>query len=146
MDKTKEYIKIDNDTVRQFSQDFLAKSTANPFYGKNVFFTQGLRADKHIEFQILGNLGAWASDTEFSGETDYYIIADNLLRDLLINKMDEQLQVLEKEINAKGKRHDKLKIISESAMLKYVTELCEAVNDTVTLDLVKRVPKMDMVH
>jgi hypothetical protein len=124
MDITKEHITIDNITIEKFSDDFLTTSRSNPFYNKNIFFTQGLRTTKYTEFQIIGNLGGWANDYEFNTETDYYIIADSLLKDLRMGMKDEQLQQLEKKINAKGKKHEKLKIISESAFLKHIKKRC----------------------
>ena len=118
--ETQDHITIDNNTIDKFSDDFLTTSKSNPFYDKNICFTQGLRTTKYIEFQIIGNLGGWANDYEFNTETDYYIIADSLIEDLQTGRKDEQLQQLEKKINAKGKKHLKLKIISETAFLKHV--------------------------
>lgn len=136
---TKKYIKIDIDTIDGFSNDFLKTSKPNPFYDKNIFFTQGLRTTKYTEFQIIGNLGGWVNDHELNTEIDYYIIADSLIKDLQTGKKDEQLQQLEKKINAKGKKYEKLKILSETAFLKHVKKRCDKVNDNVTLELINRV-------
>lgn len=138
--ETKKNITIDIDTIDKFSDEFLTTSKSNPFYEKNIFFTQGLRTTKYTEFQIIGNLGGLANDYEFSAETDYYIIADSIIKDLQTGKIDEQLQQLEKKINAKGKKHEKLKIISETAFLNHVKKRCDETNDNVTLDLINRVP------
>lgn len=137
---TQEYIRIDIDAIDKFSNDFLNTSKTNPFYDMNIFFTQGLQTTKYTEFQIIGNLGGWANDNEFKADTDYYIIADSLIRDLRKGKKGEQLQQLEKKINAKGKKHEKLKILSETTFLKHVKKRCEEINDNVTLDLINRVP------
>jgi hypothetical protein len=86
---TQKHITIDNDTIDKFSDDFLTTSKSNPFYDKNIFFTQGLWTTKYTEFQIIGNLGGWANDYEFNTQTEYYIIADSLLKDLRTGKKDE---------------------------------------------------------
>ena len=138
--ETKKHITIDIQTIDKFSNDFLESSKSNPFYGKNIFFTQGLRTIKYIEFQIIGNLGGYADDNEFNTETDYYVIADSLIKDLQYGKKDDQLQELEKKINAKGKKHEKLKIISEVVFLKFVKKRCDEIGDNVTLNLINQVP------
>lgn len=135
---TQGYITIDNDTIDKFSSDFLTNSKSNPFYEKNIFFTHGLRKSKNIEFQIMGNLGGMSNDYEFNTETDYYIISDRLIMDLRAGIKDEQLEQLENKINAKGKKHEKLKIISEAAFLRHIRKLCDAIGDNVTLNLLNQ--------
>ena len=138
--EAKKHITIDNDYIDKFSNDFLTTSTSNPFYDKNIFFTQGLRTTKYIEFQIIGNLGGLANDSEFNTETDYFIIADSLIENLRTGKKDDQLQQLEKKINAKGKKYDKLIIISEYSFLLHIRKRCNEIGDNVTLDLINQVP------
>jgi hypothetical protein len=138
--ETKKHIMIDSDTIDKFSNDFLESSISNPFYDKNIFFTQGLRTTKYIEFQIIGNLGGYADDIEFNAATDYYVIADSLLKDMLNGQKDSQLQELEKKMNAKGKKHEKLTIISEASFLKHVKKRCDEIGDNVTLNLINQVP------
>ena len=132
----KERIKIDYETIELYSLDFLATSQSNPFCNRNVFFTQGLKTSKYIEFQIIGNLGGLGIDYEFSSETDFYIIADNLIADLKEGKTDHQLDQLEKKLNAKGNKYEKLKILSESAFLQHIRQRCDAIGDNVTSHLV----------
>jgi len=135
-----QHVTINLDNIEKFSNEFLTNIKSNPFYNKNVFFTQGLRATKYIEFQIIGNLGGHANDYEFNTETDYYIIADNFINDLRTGKKDTQLQQLEKKINAKGKKHENLEILSETAFLKHIRKRCQEIGDNVTLDLINQVP------
>jgi hypothetical protein len=138
--ETKKHITIDSDTIDKFSNDFLESNISNPFYDKNIFFTQGLRTTKYIEFQIIGNLGGHPDDIEFNAATDYYVIADSLLEDMVKGLKDSQLQELEKKINSKGKKHEKLTIISEAAFLKHIKKRCDEIGDNVTLNLITQVP------
>ncbi|MFC2186370.1 hypothetical protein ACFCT7_03555 [Fulvivirgaceae bacterium LMO-SS25] len=97
----KENIILNADVIDKYSVNFLENSELNPFYDKNIFFTQGLRASKYIEFQILGNLGGRANDYSFDIKTDFYIVADKLINDLYNGIKDAQLQQLEIELNKK---------------------------------------------
>jgi hypothetical protein len=137
MDK-KELLKIDEETIIKSSVDFLINNRSNPFYDKNVFFTKGLCSDKYIAFQIIGNLGGCANDTELNAETDYLVIADSIINQLKLGKIDEQLIQLEDKLNRKGKKREKIKIISESVFLEYSRERSEQFNDDVTLELISR--------
>ena len=132
----KDHIAIDIETIKRYSTDFLTNSKSNPFYNKNVFFSHGLKTSKYIEFQIIGNLGGLGDDYEFNSETDFYIIADTLIEDLKIGKTDHQLEQLEKKLNAKGKKYEKLKILSETAFLQHIRQRCDEIGDSVTSHLV----------
>lgn len=133
------YIKIDVETIDKFSREFLSSSKSNPFYNKNVYFTSGLKTSKYTEFQIIGNLGGWPNDYDFSAKTDYFIIADSIIADLREGKINEQIRDLEVSINAKGKKHKKLKIISENTFLKHIEKRCNKIDDKVTLELLNRI-------
>ena len=134
-----DYIKIDINSIEKFSNEFLINSKSNPFYDKNVFFTKGLRADKYLEFQIIGNMGGHSNDYDFSIGTDFYIVADSLIEELGTGTKDPQLVELEKKINAKGKKHKKLKILSERAFLQHMLKRSHEIDDKVTLDLINLV-------
>lgn len=133
-------ITIDSATIEKRSNDFLQNSESNPFYDKDVYFTQKLKGYKYVEFQIIGNLGGHPNDYEFNTNTDYFIIGDSLIMDLKDGKKDEQLIDLEKRLNEKGKKYNQLKIISESAFLKHIRKRCEEIGDKVTLNLINLVP------
>lgn len=70
---------IDPTYIERSTNSFLANTKSNPFYDKHVFFTQGLKVSKYIEFQIIGNLGGRGDDIEYNSQTDYYIIADSIV-------------------------------------------------------------------
>ncbi|MFN3783357.1 MAG: hypothetical protein ACK4R6_05540 [Spirosomataceae bacterium] len=130
-------IEISKSSIDTLSELFLEKSRLNQFYDKNVFFTQNLKGFKYNQFQVIGNLGGHPTDTEFSTDTDFYIISDLIVEDLRRGLKNEQLTELENKINSKGKKHTKLKILTEKVFLRYVYERCSSINDQVTLNLIR---------
>ena len=44
---------------------------------------------------------------------------------------------LEKNYNSKGKKHTKLKILTEKVLLEHIHQRCLEINDQVTLNLIK---------
>lgn len=131
-----EKIEINENTINTFSEIFLEKSKPNQFYDKNVFFTQKLRGSKYNQFQVIGNLGGLPTDSEFSADTDFYIISDFNIDELKRGIFNDQLIELEKKINSKGKKHSKLKILTEKVFLKHIHERCLNINDQATLHLI----------
>lgn len=132
----KKYISIDNETIDNLFNNFLTNNKSNPFYDKNIFFTQELRTTKYIEFQIIENLSGWSNDYEFSTETDNYFIADSLINDFRTGKTNEQLEQRDKKINSKGKKHEKLILISEAVFLQLIKNRSGEIAYNVTLDLI----------
>lgn len=132
-------IEINETSVKDYSENFLQNSKSNPFYDKNVFFTQKLRGSKYKQFQVIGNLGGIPTNSEFTSDTDFYIISDLVFEELKQGKKDTQLADLENKINAKGKKHSKLKILTEKVFLEHIQQRCLTINDQVTFDLIKDV-------
>lgn len=132
-----EKIEINENTINTFSEIFLEKSKPNQFYDKNVFFTQKLRGSKYNHFQVIGNLGGLPTDSEFSTDTDFYIISDFIIEELKRGISNNQLIELEKKINSKGKKHTKLKVLTEKVFLKHIHERCLNINDQATLHLIR---------
>jgi len=98
-------ILIDTEYIENRNSYFLLNSKPNIFYGKNVFFTEGLNEFRFVYFQIIGNLGGTANDFDFSVQTDFYIIANSLIDRLKNGIRDIQIEDLERKLNAKGKRY-----------------------------------------
>ena len=132
-------IVIDLKYLEERNKYFLSSSEQNAFYGKNVYFTQGLIKDKYVYFQILGNLGAMATDFDFSPQTEFFIISRVLVDKLREGLKDTQLVDLEGKLNAKGKKYTHLQIISADTLLKFVENRCLVINDQVPLNLINRV-------
>lgn len=133
-----EKIKINENSINEYSKLFIEQSAVNEFSNKNTYFTNNLKKQQ-IEFQIIGNLGGIPTQREFKGETDFLIISNHDF-DLIKNGFvsDFLLQV-EKSYNAKGKKHTKLKILTEDVFLQYVKERCEKFNDVATTNLLNRI-------
>lgn len=134
-----QHITINYETINKFSVEFTNLAKSNPFYNKDVFFTEGFGDKRFIEYQIVGNLGGHPNDYEFNVQTDFYIIADSLINDLRQSKKSTQLKHLEEKLNDKGKKYQHLWIISESAFLKHVHKRCIEIGDKVTLALINKV-------
>ena len=124
--------------IKRSSESFLSNNKSNPFYDKHVFFTQGLRASKYTEFQIIGNLGGRGDDIEYNSQTDYFVVADSIINALKQGVNNKELMELEERLNAKGKRIN-VKILSESALLRHVHRRCMEIGDEVTLALINRI-------
>ncbi len=129
--------KLNFETINIHNNLFIEKSKSNQFYNKNVFFTQKLKGSKYNQFQVIGNLGGIPSDNEFNSETDFYIISEEIMQDLKNGKIDNQIVELEKKINAKGKKHIKLKILTENIFLEHIYKRCSDINDNATLHLIR---------
>ncbi|EIA08619.1 hypothetical protein [Flavobacterium frigoris] len=106
---------------------------------KMYFFSQKLRGSKYNQFQVIGNLGGLPTDAEFSGDTDFFIISDFIIEELKRGIKDEQLIELEKKINSKGKKHTKLKVLTEKVFLEHIHERCLNINDQSTLHLIREI-------
>lgn len=132
-------IEINENSINTFSEIFLKKSKSNQFYNKTVFFTQNLRGSKHNQFQVIGNLGGLPAESEFSADTDFYIISDFIVKELKRGIIDEQLIELGKKINSKGKKYSKLKVLTEKVFLEHIHERCLSINDQATLDLIREI-------
>ena len=137
--KEDKHITIDPAHIKRSSDSFLATSKSNPFYDKHVFFTQGLKASKYIEFQIIGNLGGRGDDIDYNSQTDYFIVADSIIDKLKQSIKNNELMDLEERLNTKGGKRIYVKILSETAMLKHVHKRCIEIGDEVTLALINRV-------
>lgn len=134
-----EKIVINETSINNFIEIFLEKSKPNQFYDKNVFFTQKLRGLKNNQFQMIGNLGGLPTESEFTSDTDFYIISDFIFEELKRGNIDAQLIELEKKINSKGKKHTKLKVLTEKILLEHIHKRCLSINDQVTLNLIREV-------
>lgn len=132
-----EKIEINETTINNFIEIFLEKSKPNQFYDKNVFFTQKLRGSKNNQFQVIGNLGGLPTDSEFSSDTDFYIISDFIFEELKHGIIDSQLVELGKKLNSKGKKHAKLKVLTEKIFIGHIHKRCLSINDQVTLNLIQ---------
>lgn len=133
----KETEKLNFETINEHCEKFIKESKSNQFYDKNVFFTQKLKGSKYNQFQVIGNLGGIPSENEFSTETAFYIISNEIFEDLKNGNIDNQISELEKKINLKGKKHTKLKILTEKVFLEHIQKRCIEINDQVTLHLIK---------
>jgi hypothetical protein len=125
-------IEITENSLNAFSEKFLEKSKPNQFYDKNVFFTQKLRGSKYNQFQVIGNLGGIPTDT------DFYIISDFIFEEVKCGIIDTQLVELGKKLNSKGKKHTKLKVLTEKVFLEHIHKRCLKINDQVTLHLISK--------
>lgn len=124
---------------------FINETKSNSFYDKKVVFTDKLEGSKYKEFQIIGNLGGWADDKELTIDTDYFIIADSIMKEIALDEKHPLLQSLNDLLNvtlAKGKKrilnykYKNLQIISEDVFLNHVLKRCDEMNDNVTRKLI----------
>lgn len=132
-----EKIEIDEKSINEYSKIFIEQCKSNQFYNKNTFFTENLRGSKHNQFQVIGNLGGFPTQTEIIGDTDFFIISDFDIEELRNGNVSKKLIELEKSYNSKGKKHTKLKILTEKVFLEHIHQRCLEINDQVTLNLIK---------
>lgn len=132
-----EKIEINEKSINEYSRIFIEQSKSNQFYNKNVFFTENLRGSKNNQFQVIGNLGGFPTQTEFIGDTDFFIISDFDFEELKNGNVAKKIIDLEKNYNSKGKKHTKLKILTEKVLLEHIHQRCLEINDQVTLNLIK---------
>lgn len=114
------------------------KETAplNYFYGKEVFFTSGLKTNKSILFQMIGNLGAFANDYQLDNSINVFIISDKFFTQMEIGKKDDILILLEKKLNSKGQPFKDLLIITESVLIEFVKNRTSYYQDKTTQELI----------
>jgi len=143
--KTEPEVIVNYEYIKEQVASFSNNSKSNPFYNKNVVFTEKLKGSKYKEFQIIGNLGGWGDDKELTIDTDYFIIADSIMKEILIDQNHPFLQELNNKLNVYSKAEKKrirnykykhLQIISEEVFLNHVMKRCDKINDTVTKKLI----------
>lgn len=143
--KTEPEVIVNYGYIKEQVFKFTNNSKSNPFYNKNVFFTNQLKGNKYSEFQVIGNLGGWANDNELTIDTDYFIIADSIMNEISLDENHPLLKELNKEFNVYSKTENKLirnykyknlQIISEAVFLNHVIKRCNEINDPVTRNLI----------
>lgn len=130
--------KITIDAAYLYKNIAYLKETAplNYFYGKEVFFTTGLKTNRSILFQMIGNLGAFANDYQLDNSINVFIISDKFFDQMKIGKRDEILLLLEKKINSKGQPFKDLLIITESVLIEFVISRTSYYQDKITQELI----------
>lgn len=143
--KTEPEVIINYEYIKEQVSRFINDSKSNPFYNKNVVFTEKLKGSKYKEFQIIGNLGGWADEKELTIDTDYFIIADSIMKEISIDQSHPLLQELNDKFNVYSKvekkrirnyKYKNLQIISEEVFLNHVMRRCDEIKDTVTGKLI----------
>jgi hypothetical protein len=118
-------------------KDFLINSAPlNYFYGKEVFFTIGLKNNKFILYQMIGNLGAYANDYELENSISVFVMSDSLYGQMKMGFKNEVLKLLESKLNAKGQSFKDLLIITESSLVDFVKKRTSYYDDRATQALI----------
>lgn len=145
--KSEPEVIVDIDYLYMQNSIFKSTKKSNPFYDKEVLFSDKLLGNKYVEFQIIGNLGGWANDRELTLETEYYIISNSIIAEIINNPNHPIVEKLNETLNVYSQtekkrilnyRYKKLQIISEEVFLNHVIKRCEEINDTVTMKLITK--------
>ncbi|PXY02375.1 hypothetical protein DF185_06930 [Marinifilum breve] len=147
LNKSEPEVIVNVDYFKEQNKIFENTNNSNPFYDKNVLFSKKLKGNKYSEFQIIGNFGGWADDSELTIETDYYIISNTLMNEIKSNPLHPIIENLNNVLNVysaaekkkiRNYKYKNLQIISEESFLRFVENRCKEINDTVTLNLINK--------
>ncbi|MRT94367.1 hypothetical protein [Ancylomarina sp. 16SWW S1-10-2] len=143
--KTEPEVIVNYRYIKEQIFKFTKNSKSNPFYNKNVVFTEKLRDSKYKEFQIIGNLGGWGDDKELTIDTDYLIISDVIISEIienenhpLLNELNEKFNVISKteKKRIRNYKYKNIQIISEEVFLNHIMCRCNEINDTVNKKII----------
>jgi len=110
--------------INKDSNNLLSRHIYSEFYGKKVYFSSDLSFSRYIAFQSVGNCGGYGHDydTDEIVNSDYFIIADKLIKDL--EKGIKQKSLIDFENNRREAQNrgdfKDIQLISESAFIKYM--------------------------
>lgn len=135
----KEYVKLTADglhLVTILNNSSIAEM--NGFYGKEVFFTDGFNSEILCLFQALGNLGAFARQTELDKEIDFIIVSNFIMENpetLLSQTFRKNYQ---DKLNQDSSPFRRVKIITENHLIWYLENRAKITEDNNLLELIKR--------
>lgn len=139
---------VDIDYLKLQDTLFHQSQKSNPFYNKNVVFSDKLLGNKYLKFQIIGNLGGWVNETELSKEVDFFIISKSLKDEIENNSSHPFLEQLNSLLNVysitekkkiRNYKFKKLQIISEESFLKFIAKRCKEIDDRATMTLIDKI-------
>lgn len=139
MAKKKEFIKITVDRLKTLSAStFTGLSDRNGLYGQEVFFTNGYDERVYILYQCLGNIGAHSNRTIMEPDIEYIVIADKIINNPRSELCLSFINDYENKINQTNSPYQRVKIISEYDLIKYLKNRANKYDDAVLLELVNQ--------
>lgn len=139
MAKKKEFIKITVDRLKTLSAStFTDLSDRDGLYGQEVFFTNGYDERVYILYQCLGNIGAHSNRTIMEPDIEYIVIADKIINNPLSELCLSFINDYENKINQTNSPYQRVKIIAEYDLIKYLKNRANKYDDAVLLELVNK--------
>jgi len=105
------------------------------FYDKSVFFTDNLKADRLLYYQLAGNRGGHPEQIEFPPSTEIVVLSDKVVKLLEMSVRHYMLDYIEMKLNL----NNSLIILIESDFHRIVKQRAERVNDSSSLNLISRI-------
>lgn len=115
-------MELNEQTIIQLEEDFFMTKKSNPFYGKNVYFSEGLCSDPLLFFQLIGNYGGWGTNRDLSLDIDVVVLSDKILATLKTGIKTVEFLRIERHWNERLKKANKLKLLSERALISFSSQ------------------------
>lgn len=139
MAKKKEFVKITVDKLKSMSTSTYSELVEKDgFYGKEVFCTEGFNESVFSLYQCLGNIGAHPNQKVMEPDIEFIIVSDKIINYPNSELCRSFIEDYEKKINQTNSSYSRVKIITETELIKYLTARAKKFNDEILLELIKR--------
>jgi hypothetical protein len=147
MAKKKELIKITSNRLRTMSSStFTDLSERDGMYGQEVFFTDGYDERVYYLYQCLGNIGAHPNRTIMEPDIEYMVVSDKIITYPLSELSLSFIMDYEKKINQTNSAFQRVRIITEHDLIKYLKNRAIKYDDHILLDLVSKYNHQPLIN
>ncbi len=105
------------------------------FYDKKVFFTDNLKGDRLLYYQLVGYRGGHAEPIEYPTDTNIVVVANKVAEYLKMSVRHYMIEFIELKLNS----NPNLTLLIESDFLRIIEQRANRINDQPSLDLLKRI-------
>lgn len=132
---TKKKIVLSHSDVINRSNSHIGLFEELSFYNNSVFFTDNLKADRLLYYQLVGNRGGHPEQIEFPPSTEIVVLSEKVVKLLEMSVRHYMLDYIEIKLN----QNNKLIILTEPDFLRIVKQRADRINDSSSLNLISRI-------
>lgn len=117
------------------SHDTYYSIQEHSFHEMTVFFTDNMRVDRLLYYQLVGNRGGHSEPNEFPTQTEFAVVSDKIVHYLKMGVKHYMIELIEFKLN----QNQKMKIITETDFVRIVMHRAQRVNDIASLTLLEKI-------
>lgn len=115
----------------------------NPVLEENIYVPSDIKQNRPLLYQIIGNIGAYANDeivneSEADKTKPIVMLTEATIQCLREGKEDDVIRYIQKTYNESNSDGVAYEFISETSLLQWIRQRCEACGDTMTLSALER--------